>query len=379
MADRRARLSVVVLNTAQFRLLLAGPRVSRLLPFLAARGYVADAATDGQEALAHMRAAPRHLLLLELELGDMLLADLLDVVRAENLAGAIILLEDPARSGLIVSNLVRGLDGYVATPPDEGHLFRLVERQLLAQWALAQMASAEASAAEISRLDAELGLERKKVTDLEKEIESLRDEAAALRAKAAARGGTAPAPIAERSHAVPLDEDLARGTAKLVVGPGAPGKLTLGPAALAELELDDDDDDDLFGEPTSQGPLVDGRMHHDFDSDSDEAFAGRGEDDFDDIEDVKTETSLIVPRPQPDAPPAEDRTSRYQWQAPTSLRGPAQSAGFDDIASTRAEAQASAAPATASRRDDDDVFDEDSDPDLFLDPEDQPPARAKDG
>jgi ActR/RegA family two-component response regulator len=168
-----------VLNPAQFRLLLAGPRVARLHPFVTARGYVCDAATSGEEALEAMRAAPRHVLLVELELHDMLLADLLQTVRAENLAGAVILLEDPAKSGLIVSTLVRGVDGYVATPPDENFLFRMIERQLLAQWALAQEMLGKQGDQDKMRLEKQVQQERAKVLELVKEIAALREELAA--------------------------------------------------------------------------------------------------------------------------------------------------------------------------------------------------------
>jgi DNA-binding response OmpR family regulator len=194
-------------------MLLAGPRVSRLLPFLTARGYVCDGATKGGQALELLRASPRHVLLVELELGDMLLADLLQVVHAENLAGAVILLEDPAKSGLIVSTLLRGVDGYVATPPDENHLFRLIERQLLAQWAFAQTGNeTELLQAENARLEKVLLLERGKVTELVKEIASLREEVAESRAAAQARAQTA------ANHIPGFDDD----SPAIPVAPAAP-------------------------------------------------------------------------------------------------------------------------------------------------------------
>jgi DNA-binding NarL/FixJ family response regulator len=172
---------VVVLNPAQFRLLLAGPRVSRLLPFFSARGYVADACVRGSEALALLQQSPRHILLVELDLEDMLCGDLLILARQGNLAGAVLLLEDPAKTGLIVSTLVRGVDGYVATPPDEAYLFRVVERQLLAQWAIAQGAESARDTEERARLERQLQQERLKVTDLVKELGALRTEVGELK------------------------------------------------------------------------------------------------------------------------------------------------------------------------------------------------------
>lgn len=169
------------LNPAQFKLLLAGPKVSRLMPFVTQRGYYADGCSTGSETLDVLRQSPVHVLLVELELDDMLLADLLQVVRRENLAGAVILLDDPAKSGLIVSQLIRGVDGYVATPPDEQYLFRIIERQLLAQWAVAQMSRGDADSAEKARLEKAVQNERSKVTELVKEIASLRGQLADAR------------------------------------------------------------------------------------------------------------------------------------------------------------------------------------------------------
>lgn len=164
------------LNPAQFKLLLAGPKVSRLMPFVTQRGYHADGCSNGADTLEVLRQSPVHVLLAELDLDDMLLADLVQVVRRENLAGAVILLDDPAKSGLVVSQLIRGVDGYVATPPNEEYLFRIIERQLLAQWAVAQMARGEQDKAQKQRLEKALHAERSKVTELVKEIASLRDQ-----------------------------------------------------------------------------------------------------------------------------------------------------------------------------------------------------------
>lgn len=179
------------LNPAQFKLLLAGPKVSRLMPFVTQRGYYADGCATGSEALDVLRQSPVHVLLVELELDDMLLADLMQIVRNESLAGAVILLDDPAKSGLIVSQLIRGVDGYVATPPDEHYLFRIIERQLLAQWAVAQMAQGSQDAADKQRLEKAVQNERSKVTELVKEIASLRGQ---LETAKKARGSAIDAP-----------------------------------------------------------------------------------------------------------------------------------------------------------------------------------------
>lgn len=180
-----------MINPQQFRLLLAGPRVSRLQPFMTARGYLCDAAASGEVALEHLRATPRHVLLVELELGDMLLPDLLATVNEENLAGAVVLLEDPAKAGLIVSTLVRGIDAYVATPPNEEFLFRVVERQLLAQWAMAQAETLQVDGQERARLDKQLHVERAKVTQLIKDLAGLREELAQAQVQASSAAAAA--------------------------------------------------------------------------------------------------------------------------------------------------------------------------------------------
>lgn len=185
-------MAVVDLNPSQFRLLLAGPKVSRLLPFVTSRGYIADGCLSGSDALDLMRQEARHVLLVELELEDMLLADLLQTVRRENLAGAVILLDDPAKSGMIISQLIRGVDGYVATPPDELYLFRIIERQLLAQWAVAQTAHSEKDREDKQRLEKSVQAERAKVTELVKEIGSLREQLAEMTAAAARSSKRAP-------------------------------------------------------------------------------------------------------------------------------------------------------------------------------------------
>ena len=177
------------LDLSQFRLLLVGPKISRLLPFIVSRGYVAEGCLAGSQAVQLLRREPRHLLLVELELEDMLLADLLQAIQQENLAGAVVLLEDPAKSGMIVSLLARGVDAYVATPPEESILFRIIERQLLAQWAMAQSAGAADGPKELQRLANALQSERATVAQLLKDAAVLR--AAVLHAEPATSGRAA--------------------------------------------------------------------------------------------------------------------------------------------------------------------------------------------
>ncbi len=119
-----------------FRLVLVGPKVSRLLPFLQARGFLAEAFQKGGEAQARLRSSPCHLLIVELELGDMLGVELGRAARQDRQAGAVILMDDPSKSGMIVSALSRGLETFVPIPPDESAFLERIELLLLAQWGI---------------------------------------------------------------------------------------------------------------------------------------------------------------------------------------------------------------------------------------------------
>jgi DNA-binding response OmpR family regulator len=75
-------------------------------------------------------------LILELELGDMLGVELGRAARQDRQAGAVMLMDDPAKSGMVVSALARGLETYVPIPPDEAAFLERIELLLLAQWGL---------------------------------------------------------------------------------------------------------------------------------------------------------------------------------------------------------------------------------------------------
>ncbi len=119
-----------------FRLVLVGAKVSRLLPFLQARGFLVEAFQKGGEAQARLRVAPCHVLIVELELGDMMGVELGRAARQDRHAGAVVLMDDPARSGMIVSALARGLETFLPIPPDENVFLERLETLLLAQWGL---------------------------------------------------------------------------------------------------------------------------------------------------------------------------------------------------------------------------------------------------
>ena len=205
--------------------MLAGPKVVRLLPFLEQRGFVAEAFQKGSEALNRMRQAPCHLLLLELECGDTMGIDLARGARQEGICGAALLVDDPMKSGMIISALARGVDAFVAIPPDETIFFARIETMLLAQWGLVVTQQQAQLTAEIERLqrivtDADAGkvagerrlkertsdlekqltTEKKKVADLEREASVLRDQLATMHLVTGAKTG-----LSDEGHAETVD------------------------------------------------------------------------------------------------------------------------------------------------------------------------------
>jgi DNA-binding response OmpR family regulator len=206
-------------------LVLAGPKVVRLLPFLEQKGFVAEAFQKGSEALNRMRQAPCHLLLLELECGDTMGIDLARGARQEGICGAALLVDDPMKSGMIISALARGIDAFVATPPDETIFFARIETMLLAQWGLVvtqqqaqltaeierlQKVVADADAGKVagerrlkertSDLEKQLAAEKKKVADLEREASVLRDQLATMHLVTGAKTG-----LSDEGHAETVD------------------------------------------------------------------------------------------------------------------------------------------------------------------------------
>lgn len=205
--------------------MLAGPKVTRILPFLQQKGFVAEAFQKGSEALNRMRQAPCHLLLLELECGDTMGIDLARGARQEGICGATLLVDDPMKSGMIISALARGVDAYVAIPPDETIFFSRIETMLLAQWGLVvtqqqaqltaeierlQKAVADADANKVAgerrftertgELEKQLATEQKKVADLEREAIVLRDQLATMHLVTGARSG-----LSDEGHAENVD------------------------------------------------------------------------------------------------------------------------------------------------------------------------------
>lgn len=120
------------IDPSKYDILLVGPRISRLKPFFTQRAYRADAIQGGQEGLEALQSKLYHLVVLELNLEDIEPADFIDHALRTQPNAAYMLMDDPAKSGMIVSTFVRGIDVYVPIPPDEDALFVQVGRHVLA-------------------------------------------------------------------------------------------------------------------------------------------------------------------------------------------------------------------------------------------------------
>ncbi len=264
--------------------MLAGPKVARLLPYLQEKGFIAEAFQKGSEALNRMRQAPCHLLLLELECGDTMGIDLARGARQEGICGATLLVDDPMKSGMIISALARGVDAYVAIPPDETIFFSRIETMLLAQWGLVvtqqqgqltaeierlQKAVADADAGKVAgerrfkersaELEKQLAAEKKKVADLEREASVLRDQLATMHLVTGAKSGLSDEGHAENVDFL-IDDAPAKKPAKASTPPKAAApappapKPAPRPTPPAPAKLDLDDLDDLDGLATMQSP-----------------------------------------------------------------------------------------------------------------------------
>ncbi len=199
-----------------YDILLAGPKVSRLQPFFAQRGYRVQAVPSGGAGLSAMQQQSFHLVALELDLEDVDSHDFLERAQQLSHTSAFMLLEDASKTHHIVSTLVHGVDVYVPVPPDETRLFEQVQRHCIAAAARgggtgtrddqleAQLeknremlkstgAKVRALKEENNSLEAALSLEREKVTTLSEQVERLHADVAAAERKAAEATEAAPA------------------------------------------------------------------------------------------------------------------------------------------------------------------------------------------
>lgn len=158
------------IDPSKYDILLTGPRISRLKPFFTQRGYRADAIGGGQEGLEAMNAKLYHLIVLELDLEDIEPVDFLEYALRCQPNAAYMLMDDPAKSGMIVSTFVRGIDVYVPIPPDEEALFVQVGRHVMAA------AARGGGRSEADHYESELKNARASLETAGAQVRRLRDE-----------------------------------------------------------------------------------------------------------------------------------------------------------------------------------------------------------
>ncbi len=120
----------MVVDPTQHSVLLVGPRVGHLRPIFERRRYRVTAVYKGVEGMAALDTGHHHVVLLELNLGDLTATEFLMAARQAHANVTFLLIDDQSKAGQIVKAMQAGLDGYLATPPDEDRLFFEVERHL---------------------------------------------------------------------------------------------------------------------------------------------------------------------------------------------------------------------------------------------------------
>ena len=121
---------VMAVDPTQHSILLVGPRVVHLRPFFERRRYRVAAVNKGVDGMAALDTGQHHIVLLELNLGDLTATEFLMAARQAHADVTFLLIDDQSKAGQIVKAMQAGLDGYLATPPDEDRLFFEVERHL---------------------------------------------------------------------------------------------------------------------------------------------------------------------------------------------------------------------------------------------------------
>lgn len=125
-----ASAKVVNVEPSKIRVLLVGPRVVHLRTVFEKRRYRVVTADNGIEGMELLGAGPSDVIVLELNLGDLTATEFLMAVREGHPRAIFFLVDESTKAGQIIKALQAGLDGYLATPPDEDRLFYEVERHL---------------------------------------------------------------------------------------------------------------------------------------------------------------------------------------------------------------------------------------------------------
>jgi DNA-binding response OmpR family regulator len=250
----------VQVDAAGFQVMGIGARVAATIDLLSSWGFNCRSTTDASAGMAALQQAPVHLLLVELEPTGGLGVEMAKLARLEQVAGAVLLVDEPLRAQQLVAALARGgFDGYVPLPAEPNLLLRLVENALLAQLAPVQTARVvELEAAynrnneQVVAIDTSLRQERARTTTLQKEVASLRGQLDAMHLVAGRPRSTEGVPVTEQMPAIDLHRTITRSVAEMPLMEQA----TLGGIDLEALLRDDDDDPSYHDDPPTQPGLA---------------------------------------------------------------------------------------------------------------------------
>lgn len=175
---------VMAVDPTQHSILLVGPRVVHLRPFFERRRYRVVAVNKGVEGMAALDANQHHIVMLELNLGDLTATEFLMAARQAHADVTFLLIDDQSKAGQIVKALQAGLDGYLATPPDEDRLFFEVERHLAHRSAGAAMTGPTTQIGirpDVTELQSQLASRESALVEANAQSEILQAEVARMR------------------------------------------------------------------------------------------------------------------------------------------------------------------------------------------------------
>ena len=132
LSQKKGWWQCMQIEPSRHHILLVGPLVHRMAPHVESCGYQVAARAKGSDALLLMKAKAFHVLLFELNLDDIEIRTFIKEAKEIQPDCAYLLLDDPAKTGMIVSALVHGVDAYISTPPDEQVLYGQIARHALA-------------------------------------------------------------------------------------------------------------------------------------------------------------------------------------------------------------------------------------------------------
>jgi DNA-binding response OmpR family regulator len=250
-----------------------GARLVPVMQLLSSWGFSCRMADDAAGGFSALQQAAAHLLLVELEPSGGLGVEITKLARAESLAGAVLLVDEPQRSQQLVAALARGgFDGFIPLPADPNLLLRLVENALLAQLASVQstvVAELEASMArnheQVAAIDASLHQERSKTIALQMEVASLRGQLDTMHMVAGKANRSTEGSATMSTEGVVVDvptsrlvTDLHRTITRSTTEMPLMEQATLNGVDLAALLAEDDDDrhEKDFGDDPPTSPAM---------------------------------------------------------------------------------------------------------------------------